>query len=445
MNNKRQKQLIAGAAVTDITPETPHFLHGYPFVERKSTGVHDPLCSSVLYLSDGIGQVVFISNDIIYVDKDITERIRKSIHQQTGIPAGNIMIAATHTHSGPVTVDLVISESDLVVPKADKHYLEKMEDGVTEAAVKAFKNAVPAEAAFLTGDATGVGTNRHDPDGPKDLEVPAMIVRAASDKQPIACMLVCSMHPTILHEDSTLYSGDFPHFIREALQRDLLGKGCPVVYFTGTAGNQSPRHVTKENTFREACRIGEIVAGSLTSRFTDNILFSSDMAVSALQAGTDLPKKEFPPVEWAEQNRKEKKERFETLKKHSGAPWEIRTAEVNWFGSEELLFLAQKAQSGSLGEVYGKCLPAEIQVIKTGDWSFVAWPGEVFAEFGLALKKRFKNVALITYANGELQGYITTKEANDKGFYEAGNSFFDYKSGDMLIDKTAGLLKKIGQ
>ena len=45
--------LTAGSATADITPDRPQFLFGYPHVRRYSTGVHDPLLSSALFLSDG--------------------------------------------------------------------------------------------------------------------------------------------------------------------------------------------------------------------------------------------------------------------------------------------------------------------------------------------------------------------------------------------------------
>jgi len=96
-----------------------------------------------------------------------------------------------------------------------------------------------------------------------------------------------------------------------------------------------------------------------------------------------------------------------------------------------------------LEEAYKACLPAEIQIIRISDWKFVAWPGEIFVEYGLELKSQFDNISLITYANGELQGYIVTKEAHDKGFYEAGNSFFDYKAGHIMLNETIKRLKTI--
>lgn len=442
MNIIEKKQLKAGAAVANITPKTSHFLYGYPFVERISTGTHDWLLSSALYLSDGNEQAVFISNDIIYLDKDLTGRVRKSIAEKTGIPEGNIMIAATHTHSGPLTVDLVISANEPMIPKADKKYLQFVEEEMVKSACKAFEQAVPAEIVFLKADGTGVGTNRHNPSEPKDMEIPALVLKNLQDEY-IASMLVCSMHPTVLHEDSTLYSSDFPFYVRDILQKKYFKCECPVVYFTGAAGNQSPRHVTKANTFAEAERLGGIVANAIGEKLSNNISYSSNIEINCRQRFVELPRKFFPSIESAEQHLTSAKDKFEHLKETSSNKQGIRSAEVDWFGAEEIAFLSKQAASGSLDEAYKKCLPAEIQIIKVGNWKFAAWQGEIFIEYALELKKQVKDVFLITLANGELQGYIPTKEAHEKGYYEASNSFFDYTSGDVLLKTTIEELKTI--
>lgn len=435
-------ELKAGAATVNITPQESHFLFGYPFVDRMSTGTHDDLLSSALYLTDGKNQVLFISNDVIYVSKASTARIREGISKETGIQASNILIAATHTHSAPVTVDVVISANDPIVPKVDKNYLRFMEDSTVKAACQAVEHATWAEIAVVVGDATGVGTNRHNPEWAKDTDVPAVFVKNKYNEY-IGCMLICNMHPTILHENSTLYSSDFPHFVRKTLQEVVLGNGRPAIYFTGTAGNQSPRHVTKSNTFEEARRIGQIVADSIISKLTETVTYSSYMPISVAQKFVDLPKRTFPPVEWAKEHRDKTKKCFEELKKNSEIPQEVRTAEVNWFGSEELLYLSKLAQDNKLGKAYQSSLPAEIQIIKVGEWKFVAWPGEVFVEYGIELKKHAEEVALITYANGELQGYLVTREAQDGGYYEAGNSFFDHKAGELMLSETIKELKSM--
>ena len=62
----------------------------------------------------------------------------------------------------------------------------------------------------------------------------------------IACMVAYAMHPTVLHEDSTLISGDFPHFTRAFLQGGVLPAGCPMLFHSGASGNQSPRHVARD-------------------------------------------------------------------------------------------------------------------------------------------------------------------------------------------------------
>lgn len=435
-------KLKAGAGTVKITPQESHFLFGYPFIERMSTGVHDDLLSSALYLTDGENQVLFISNDVIYLSKESTGRIREGISLKTRIPSSNILIAATHTHSAPVTVDLVISANDPVVPKVDKNYLSFIEGSIVKAAIMAVDNATFAEIAVVVGDATGVGTNRHNPDWAKDMDVPAMFVKNNKNEY-IGCMLVCNMHPTVLHEDSTLYSSDFPHFIRKTLQEVVLGNDCPVIYFTGSAGNQSPRHVTKANTFEEAKRIGQLVADSIITKLMEMTSFSSNIPLSVAQKFIDLPKRTFPSVEWAKEHRDKTKRCFEELKQNSKIPQEIRTAEVNWFGSEELLYLSKLAHDNELKLAYQSSLPAEIQIIKVGKWKFVAWPGEVFVEYAIELKNQVEDIALITYANGELQGYIVTQEAQDKGFYEAGNSFFDYKAGRLMLTETIKELKSL--
>ena len=171
--------------------------------------------------------------------------------------------------------------------------------------------------------------------------------------------------------------------------------------------------------------------------------FSSHAPISVAQKFVDLPKRTFPSVEWAREHRDKTKKRFEELKKNSKIPQEIRTAEVNWFGSEELLYLSELARENELEKAYRSSLPAEIQIIKAGEWKFAAWPGEVFVEYGIELKNQAEKVALITYANGELQGYIVTKEAQDGGYYEAGNSFFDHKAGELMLAETVKQLKSM--
>lgn len=253
-------------------------------------------------------------------------------------------------------------------------------------------------------------------------------------------MLVCNMHPTVLHEDSTLTSGDFPAMVRQYLQKTILG-GCPVVYHTGPCGNQSPRRVARANTFAEAQRLGEAMGASAAAAI-ETIRYERHIAVSCRQAFADLSLREFPSEADAEAGMRRAEDRFQRLQRSSAEHGEVRTAECDWFGAEETLALARAARSGKLQTAAAECLPAEIQMIRLGPWTFVGWQGEAFVEFALEVERIHSDTYVISLANGELQGYLVTAETVAERGYEASNALFrSPDSGNLLVQQTLGLLK----
>jgi hypothetical protein len=432
-------QFVTGAAFIDITPEKPQFLHGYPYVERVSEGTNDRLLSTALYIADGGEQVMLITNDLLYVGKESVSLIRLDISKKTNVPVANILIAATHTHSGPVTIECAVSANDPVVPPVDLDYIQYFENQVVCVACEAFQNAVPSQISFATANSTGVGTNRRDPSWASDPEVPLIIIKDIAGKY-IACLMVCNMHPTVMHEDSKLFSGDFPAYARKILNEKYLGNECPVLYFTGAAGNQSPRYVTKSNTFEEAACIGDILAASVGNEMKKSLDTYLHVPISCRRTFVDLPKRQFPSPEEAEVNRIRAVELLNSLRNSTVSKQAIRTAEVDWFGAEELLCLSEQSRANELERFYNSCLPAEIQIIRIGDFTFVAWPGEIFVEYALKIKEKYQHTFLITLANGELQGYITTVEAETNNYYEASNSLFHYSGGPILLSETFKLM-----
>ena len=433
--------LIAGGATADVTPEDSQFLFGYPHVRRYSAGVHDRLPSSALFLSDGKTSLLWVANDVIYVSRQTARRVRDRIERETGIPAASMMITATHTHSGPLTADTLSNEGDAAIPKTDPRYVERLEDGIVRAAVQAFRNARPAEIGFATADGSCVGTNRHDPAGPSDPEVPVMAVRDRGSGVFVAAMVVCSMHPTVLHEDSTLVSGDFPAMTRQFLQEHVLGEDCPVVYHTGPCGNQSPRHVTRANTFAEATRLGEMLGRSI-GEVIRSIEYASDITLGCACAFVYLPPRDFPTVVQAREQLDAAVKRLETLRQSQADRREVRTAECDWFGAEETLALAQAAEEGRLQAAVAAVTPAEIMLMRVGPRVFAGWPGECFVEFALKVKAQRPDCCVISMANGELQGYLVTEEAMQKRWYEAMNSLFrSPEAGMILVNVTLEMLR----
>lgn len=432
--------LQAGAAVASITPTEPVFLFGYPNVPRWSTGVHDPLLATALYLGDGKTGAIFIGLDVIFVSASLTRQARRRIEQATSVPGSNILISATHTHSGPITVDCLSNEHDKVVPRADHAYLRLLEDRIVEAASRAVAAAEAAEAGLAVASANGVGTNRRDPAGPTDLDVPVLLVRRRRDSANLAVMLVCSMHPTVLHEDSTLISGDFPGLCRRYLQQQVVGGDCCVLYHTGPAGNLSPRHVVCANTITEAQRLGELL-GSQVARVLSSMRFDDSLEIRCAQRFLELPLRTFSTPGEARAKLTASTQRLEELRAQGAPKALVRTAECDWFGAQETLTLARAASEGRIDAIARTCMPAEVQLIRVGPWAFVGWPGEMFVEFSLAVKQRFGNTFPIAYANGELQGYLVTRNAADEGGYEASNAIFKSpESGQLLVDATLALL-----
>jgi len=434
--------LLAGFGRADITPRNPCFLVGYPHVERTSTGTHDPLFASAVCLENGGTPLVLISLDLLFITADSTRECRSRIGEATGVPAQNILIGATHTHSGPHTAEVLAWKDDPVVPPVDQEYLELSVTGTVEAAVNAWQGREAAEAVWTTADVRHLaGGNRIDSHGQEDPEAGLLLVRRLSDKSPVAVLSIYGMHPTVLHEDSTLISSDFIAFARREIETALPGAG--VVYLNGVCGDQSPRRAVKAQTFAEAERLGAALGTRMAEALKTAIGFSSDMSLAATSAMIELEGKTFPPVGEAEARLTAARKRYDHLKAAGAGHAQIRTAECTVFGAEEVLTLAKSELTGEAAAVRRKYREAEIQVLRVGD-SFVAgWPGEFFVEYGLETKRRAgRPVFISTLSNGELHGYVVTPEAEAARGYEAQMSLFPAAAGSLFVEKT---LKLIGE
>lgn len=438
-------ELAVGAHAVDVTPRRPTFLYGYPHVPRTSTGVHDPLMASAMYLHDGQREVLFVCVDVIWVSKQLVAAARERIQAAIGLRPESVMITATHTHSGPVTLTMVSNAEDPVVPPPDPAYLEQLLDGIVAAAIEAYRCAEPAEMAFATADCDGIGGNRHDRNGATIREIPVVAARSANHPARwLALMYVNRVHPTVLHEDSTLISGDFPGMCREHLQA-ALRKECPVLCHLGAAGNQSPRNVTSANDYAEARRLGELLGQSILSSL-DAAEFRRDWTVVAESSTANFPIRRVPALSEAMELLATWNSRLVELRASGAEKSTVRTAECAVFGAEETVCLARAVARGALQPAAEACLPAEIQIVWLDRFCFVGWPGEVFSEFALRVRDWDSNAYVITLANGELQGYVVTEEAVRQNVYEASNSVFaSPATGEALVRETLSLVARSGE
>ena len=414
--------LLAGAAQRDISPTTPVPLCGYPHVRRISTGIHDPLLASALYLQNGGDALLLVALDLIMVNSGYARALRRRVAQTLGIPEAAVLISCTHTHSAPVTMTYLPFE----MPAVDPIYLQFCQDQIVAAADEAKRKARPAELGWTTADGTGVGGNRHAPAGASDPEVGVLAVR--TDGKLSAVAMIYSMHPTVLHEDSTLVSADFPAFARACVPAPV------VLYHTGPCGDQSPRYFVDGQTFGEAARLGRKL-GEAVAAALGGVVYTSNPTLAGAMTTTDLPRRKLPTVAEAQALVAQRRREFDEI--HPAERPKKRTAEVAVFGAEATLRLAQ----ADTAKVFDAILPAEVQVLRIGDGRVVGFPGEMFVAYALDLKRRAPVKTFITaYTNGELQGYIVTLEAAAPGGYEAASSLFDPDAGQRLVNAALGMI-----
>src|SRR5215813_9346000 len=95
------KPLQVGVSSISITPPVGVAMQGYDV--RHSEGITDPLFVSALEVGGPRVTWILLSVDCIGLDRQFTARVRQTLDQRLGIAGTAIMVACSHTHSGPAT------------------------------------------------------------------------------------------------------------------------------------------------------------------------------------------------------------------------------------------------------------------------------------------------------------------------------------------------------
>lgn len=437
--------LRAGAAAVDIRPDRPMALFGYPHVQRVSTGVHDPIMASALYLRTGSSATLLVGLDILFISPSLAKEIRGNIARRLGIEESGVFVSTTHTHSGPVTGKLLLWQDDPAVPDPDEAYLAELAEKAVAAAEAAMADAVEAELAWTTADATGVGGNRLSRDGIIDPESGILTVRRISDQSLIGVSVVYSMHPTVMHEDSTLISSDFPHYMRACVHEQFAE--VPVLYHMGPSGNQSPRYFVNGQTFAEAERLGRKLGNAVCAAIAtlSDSDYSSDVELKSFLSEVDLPRRTIPAVAEAEKTLAEYRATFERLQAENAPAPEVRTAECAIFGAEGVLTAARANERGEVDAAIESCRPFQVQLLKIGSAWMVGFPGEIFTDYGIALKRQAPEKAFVaSLVGGDILSYIVTPEAAAEGGYEAAGSLYEPEAGTILVNAALAVIREHG-
>ena len=443
-------ELEAGVAVVDITPPVGYRMCGY-FNERLSTGTRDPLLAKALVLRQGDCRAAMVFCDLVGLTRDVTDRTRKAVHDKLGIPAENVLIAATHSHTGPLYAGALREFlHERAVKKHGSDPCEKVDyparlvEGLAAAIARAHAALKPVQLQAGLGQETGLSFNRrfHMKDGsvvfnpgrlnpnivrvagPIDPDLGLLLFRHPADGQAIGSLAVFALHLDTL--GGTLYSADYPFHLSESL-RESLGSSLVSMFGNGTCGDINHIDVSTDRPQLgggpETRRIGEALGAKVKAVVPK--LKDQGAPRLAVQSETVMaPLQQFGPdqIAWAK-------------------------AAMEKVGTSELSFLDQVRAYKILDLQLrkGDLLPIEVQVFRFSDEvALVALPGEVFVEIGLAIKKAspFPVTMVIELAN-DTPDYIPTKKAFAEGSYETVNSRVQPGGGEMAVDAAVRLLKKL--
>lgn len=430
----------AGVAVGDISPGPGVLLGGYPPPVRPTSGVHDRLHCAAAFLDDEQGgQVLLVTLDASWLTRRQADAIRSEIGVRTGLAIDAIVVTASHTHSAP----LLTSECfGLPMGPTENDYTEFMIRTAARLGAEAVETTFPAEVGFGSsrcGAESGIGGNRLDPvNGPTDTEVPVLAVRDRNGTMR-ALITRYGLHPTILQGENTEASADFPGAMRHAVNE--LFPDAAFLYSMGLAGDQSSRYFRSEQSFAEVERFGRTL-GAAVAEAVAQLRWLPDDAIRLASGEVTLVLKKYPAPEVAAARLRQVREREASLIA-AGAPYTgLQTAHLWVLGAQCDYENALAQADGTTLRRYAAGQPYVVTVLAIGELCWVFWPGEVFADFGLDLKRRspFPVTTIVTLANGGLPGYCVTPQAQATGGYEAGNSILDPRTGDVLVETTLQLL-----
>ena len=438
----------AGVAVVDITPPLGYRMSGY-FRERLSTGVKNPLKAKALVLRQGGVRAAVVCCDIIGLAPAVSARARQAAAKATGIPAENILLAATHSHTGPLYFgalrkhfhDTAVAETGSD-PRETVDYPALLAERIAAAIKEASADTRPVRLEAATAEQQGLSFNRrfHMKDGsvrfnpgvlnpaivrvagPIDPAVGIVTLRPPGDKHPLAALVNFALHLDTV--GGTEYAADYPYFVEQRL-RETWGNGFTLLFGTGTCGDINHVDVTKKERLKTDVigrTLGETVANAPRTPLAAPSLGVRSATVRVpLQAFSD------DEIAWAE----------EAIRK---------------VGTRDLPFLEQvraykilACEMRRADAPDGKTMPIEVQVIRLApDAAVVGLPGEVFVDLGLAIKRAspFRTTLVIELCQ-DAPGYIPTEKAFREGSYETVNSRVAPGGGERMVETAARLLKEL--
>jgi hypothetical protein len=392
-----------GCAQRDITPTKPVPMWGYGARHNLlSRGVRDPLFAKAVVIDVGKQKLGIVGMDLGRAPRtDMMERIRAAVKSGCGV--GFVMIAGSHTHSGPV-IELrdKPGEGKGVYDDAVTYTVE-LETKLIEVIREAAGNARDARIGWGSAKVDR-NRNRHSKIEPKPVDPELSILRFDDPQgKPIAVVVNFAAHPTMLSGAELRFSADYPGQMMNEVQRVL---GAPCVFMQGAAGDLSVR-ATQQTQGIEG--FGKALAG--------------DVLTIAKGIQTRVPQR--PSIQGMD---------------------ETFTVPIRLdLGNPLVQFIFRQA---FFAELAAACMDNDIQkntirphlttVLVNGELALVGGSGEFFSDHANRLKARSRaaKTLFFGYCNGHHM-YFPTIEAAAEGGYgaDAKMSWVALGTGEQIMDK----------
>ena len=440
--------LKCGFYEREITPPIGSDIPGYNGF-RDSTIIRDPLFVKAAAINAGErmeDNIILIVMDALVVPPSVYDRALEKIEKVIGVPPKNILLAATHSHTaGPI---YPTSE----FRRTDENWIAMLEQYTADCAIMAYYSMQPATARHALGQADGLGFCRdylmkdgnirtnpgwHNPDiervfGKSDPDFPVVFFFDENGK-PIGAITNFACHHDCKAgtEISSDYSGVLAKEMKKAFGLDFVN-----LLFSGACGNINHVNPFSEKEYPEKpeyIRIGEALAKEELRLFEIAKPLPID-GVDSVKGVLPVPRREVTP------------ERLEE------AYWLLDNVPLDFYQldiaePESQMFKRCKAEDIIAHAKKPKNLSALIQVVKLGECTLFALPGEIYSDFGFMLKENSPTefTMISTLSNKGIDSYVPVPEVFHTTVYAAQlpSSPLIPEAGSMMVDFALKLAEKL--
>ncbi|MDR2039399.1 MAG: neutral/alkaline non-lysosomal ceramidase N-terminal domain-containing protein [Bacteroidales bacterium] len=394
----------AGTAQVVITPGENLWMAGYAARNQPSEGkIHD-LYAKALVLEDSYGsRSVLVTSDLLGFTADLSNRIRKELASLLDLTKAQIILNASHTHSGPVLSGALVDIYPIDKEEWDRieRYTQTLEKKIIDLVIEAALNLEPVSIYAANGTARFLVNRRNNPEqkieyqselkGPSDYSVPVLkVVKKSGDIKAIIFGHAC--HPVVL--TGYQWAGDYPGFAQ--LELEKLYPGTTALFFQGAGADQNPM---PRRTIPLARQHGITLAAAV-DRVLHEKMKSLPSSLKTAYKEIDLP---LVPIS--------EKELAGIIQEKEGYPkqWALRMLEERRKGITPL-----------------NTYPYPIQIWNLGGLPLFSLGGELVVDYALNFKQKYGYESFVLGYSNDVMAYIPTVRILNEGGYEGADSQMVY-------------------